>query len=938
MESTLGALRECIDGLKLPPAAMKALVLAEVEAARAVALTEVVLDVDRKPTFERADVEARTRATAAMFAHAVKKLGMEIALEVVAIKEDVYVNLEMWDDAVMALLAETIRHTESGTITCQLKIINGSLELTVEGSCSSAAKERRPSFLNFSEDGAPEDEDRSYTVEAFAAWHGGTVVATNPATGVKCVVTIPTGFDHLPPDRVILSSAPSTPRQNGVAADLVTRIKDLRLKENGSLLSSRDTVTDDTMTEILQESNESLPEVVIFVVHEDERMREALAQLLPYTVRQFDDGNIAFRAATGDPPDLIVSVTTMSGMSGLTMVRELRKNFRTIPTPVILLSDDDSEDTIITVLDAGADDCMKVNPFTAKALLARVKTRLELSRIRRRAKDRAEMQYLQLTKASPIAFFWADTRNVVTSYNDELIKLLDLTDDALARFKVEPEFRSSLMLDDDRARFEATWIPGRKARRGMKIEYRIRQFQTANIRWIQHEAIVETNAQGDYAGHLHCLTDITITKQLEKERLDSVKREEAAQRRRADDAEESRRQQEGFIDMICHEIRNPLNGIMNSNELMVDVMMDLKKLLDEKGLAENRIAALFESGFEATAAIALCAKHQKAIADDVLTMSKLNMSLLQISAIRFQPLALIRSLLKTFKADLSVKRIDAEVVATERFEILQAHDATFEGDPSRLSQVLINLLTNAIKFTEKVEYRKIVIQLDGEVPKEGEKGRCLLYISVKDSGIGMSEEERKLLFQRFSQASVKTYAEYGGSGLGLFISKRLIEMMGGTIDVESVKGHGCTFTFGVNVGYRPGKLIEVLAGTHAVDLLNGSANYRFLVVDDNDINRKVLGMHLKMLGHVIDYACDGRQAFNLVSSKYSQFDMVLMDIEMPILDGCGATRLIRQYELAKNVKDGLPIVAVTGNGRKELMELAIASGMQKVVLKPFTKQ
>ncbi|KAJ3123994.1 hypothetical protein HK101_006222, partial [Irineochytrium annulatum] len=333
----------------------------------------------------------------------------------------------------------------------------------------------------------------------------------------------------------------------------------------------------------------------------------------------------------------------------------------------------------------------------------------------------------------------------------------------------------------------------------------------------------------------------------------------------------------------------------------------------------------------------------------------------------------------SFRADLTRKGIASSVYASEHYLARARAVSTHLGDPARLTQVIINLLTNAIKFTEREPVRRIDVMLDlvgeegpmsGSIEEEEGLMRRRLAFSVRDSGIGMDEVEKKKLYKKFSQASIKTYSQYGGSGLGLFISKKIIELMGGSIDVVSEKGKGCTFTFTINCTARP--VVEPPPPLPiAVNLLQkpdvftpspdpppsttlpptpqkqtSQSDLRLiLIVDDNEINREILAKHLLKLGHTTRSASDGRQAVDLLTEDYGAYKLVLMDLEMPVMDGRTASLRIRGMEAADGVAVPMPIIAVTGNARTEQIKHAMDAGIddggilvRPVLLKPFSRK
>ncbi|KAJ3170907.1 hypothetical protein HK101_011301 [Irineochytrium annulatum] len=427
---------------------------------------------------------------------------------------------------------------------------------------------------------------------------------------------------------------------------------------------------------------------------------------------------------------------------------------------------------------------------------------------------------------------------------------------------------------------------------------------------------------------------------VEEERLLALQREEAAQRRRADEAEELRRRQEAFIDMVCHEMRNPLNGITNNNEFTVEALEDLKRWLQARIPLDDAFNEAFARAHQTTSAIALCAKHMKNITDDVINLSKIGLNIIKVNADAFDPRALCEEVMTTVGAKFSRKGIASSVVVGERYRN-HATD-TYYGDPARLSQVIVNLVTNAVKFTEGVEGRPRrvdvfldLLDVDGEQEALEGLTKRRLFIEVKDTGCGMDDEEKARLFTVFRQANVKTYSQYGGSGLGLFISKKIVGMMG-TIDVETEKNNGCKFTVTIDCTSRsnpvpkPPPTIALPPLLKSTSILPSVADpRRILVVDDNEINREILLKHLDRMGHRTQSAVDGLRAVHLLRDGYASYKLVLMDLEMPLMDGRSATIEIRRLEARHGIEAPMPIVAVTGNAREGQVESALDAGMDE---------
>jgi CheY-like chemotaxis protein len=241
------------------------------------------------------------------------------------------------------------------------------------------------------------------------------------------------------------------------------------------------------------------------------------------------------------------------------------------------------------------------------------------------------------------------------------------------------------------------------------------------------------------------------------------------------------------------------------------------------------------------------------------------------------------------------------------------------GDPTRLRQILLNLLTNALKFTTS---GTISLRLRRDVSGDG----CRLYFEVTDSGVGIAAEKQHLLFQDFEQISSATSRQYGGTGLGLAISQRLVQAMHGTIGVTSRPDAGSTFWFSA-----------LLAATQAPPVerrkVSRSVARRVLVVDDNDVNQIVVQALLRKDGHAVVLASDGAEAVAAVEA--GNFDLVLMDMLMPVLNGIDATRAIRQ--LAGSVS-GVPIVALTANAMTDDVLRCREAGMNAHLSKPVDRE
>jgi CheY-like chemotaxis protein len=247
------------------------------------------------------------------------------------------------------------------------------------------------------------------------------------------------------------------------------------------------------------------------------------------------------------------------------------------------------------------------------------------------------------------------------------------------------------------------------------------------------------------------------------------------------------------------------------------------------------------------------------------------------------------------------------------------------SDSLRLRQVLINLLGNAVKFTPEVG--KIIFKMEKLDEKDNQ---LLLEFSVQDTGIGISEEAVKTIFQPFEQGGTNITRQFGGTGLGLTISRRIIELMGGEIRVESQVSVGSKFFFDLWMEKSSDALSEELSMEDATDRFTG---HRALLVDDVEINRMILMTLLETTGLEIDEAVNGQEAIDMVlKSPPHTYDLVFMDIQMPVMGGYEASEAIRKLDRPDALT--LPIVALTANAFKEDIDKAIASGMNSHIAKP----
>ncbi|KAF2680997.1 autoinducer 2 sensor kinase/phosphatase luxQ [Lentithecium fluviatile CBS 122367] len=514
--------------------------------------------------------------------------------------------------------------------------------------------------------------------------------------------------------------------------------------------------------------------------------------------------------------------------------------------------------------------------------------------------------------------------------------------------------------DEDLSKAQETWTSLLGGVNRVSVELRLKRLYTSpsgDTEPAQLQVLAfPYREDGEVKSIMACTTDIS-----------RLKWAQTFQARLAAEAREAKRQQEAFIDVVSHEMRNPLSAIVHCADAITSAVEECRAQLAD--VPPPCLDALNDN-FASANIIMQCANHQKRIIDDILTLSKLDSMLLSITPSAVRPAKLVNSIVNIFEAELKSSNVSYHVnqdPSMARLDISYLY-----LDPSRVTQIFINLLTNAIKFVKTSQEPIISIRFGactssprtffpsdtffasktkeaGDVtcnPEWGSGEEIYLCFTVQDSGIGLKDKEIHKIFERFRQANMKTHVKYGGSGLGLFISKELTEKQGGEIGVSSALGQGSTFGFYVKtrrVERRPQTLGELFKESGSVGPT--PQQLHTLLVEDNIINQQVLGKQLKKAGCLVDVANHGLEALDLLEKKV--FDVVLMDLEMPVLNGLAAMQEIRKRELEREgllgqamdmgTRDGtrLPIIAVTANVRQEQIDTAIVAGADRVMQKPF---
>ncbi|MDI1322937.1 MAG: ATP-binding protein [Algoriphagus sp.] len=446
------------------------------------------------------------------------------------------------------------------------------------------------------------------------------------------------------------------------------------------------------------------------------------------------------------------------------------------------------------------------------------------------------------------------------------------TDISVAISRVHPmDLPNVIMTSVASARKQQPW----------QCQFRVKTNVESNeYKWILGAARPQSLENGDMVWYGY-LTDISEQKQFET-KLDEARK----------GAEKANQIKSDFLSMISHELRTPLNAISGSTY----------SLLQEQP-SEHQKTALNTINFAVDNLIIMI--------NDLLDFQKIEAGKLTIEKTPFQLGELISQIMKGLSFHARDSKNALELHLSEGLDIW------VKGDKTRLSQVLNNLITNALKFTNEGNV-DVKVQL-----KEVKNGKAKVYFEVKDNGIGIAPENQEMIFNDFDQVKPTFSTKYGGTGLGLSITRKLLNLMGGAIALQSEPGKGSTFFFDLVFDLSESQNETPSTGNSPIPQSN---HLHLLMAEDNDVNALVLGKIIKKWGFEFQRVVNGEEAVKAV--KDHKFDCILMDIQMPVMDGFDATKEIKKFSQT-------PVIALTAAAKLEILERIDECGFDGFVAKPI---
>ncbi len=641
------------------------------------------------------------------------------------------------------------------------------------------------------------------------------------------------------------------------------------------------------LSDLIQEMFAQCKELKLLYVEDDPTISETTGEMLkPFfkSVTMASNGADGLEAFSEEAFDIVLTDVMMPVLDGSKMSKTMREMK---PTQMIMvMSALEDIEHFREFIEIGISKFIP-KPFVIKHLLESFISTATSINNAKKVLLMAEDTKNGMNEAQRIAKLGSWCLNLKTNelnWSDQIYALFEI-DSAVYK----PSYKQFLeaVHPDDRDLVNSTYQDSVKQKIKYDFIHRL-LMPDGRIKYVHEQGETLYSPDGEALSSRGTVHDVTDQKELQNT---LILAKEAAQN--------ANRVKSVFLANMSHEIRTPLNGVLGLTDLVLQTQLEP---LQRDYLLKSQTAAEALLG----------------VLNNVLDYSKIEAQRLKLESKSFNLKNLVNTLHDMFGYAAEQKKLVLEHCIDESVPL------ELIGDPLRLQQILSNLVANALKFTDS-GYVKISIT----ATKQNEYDT--LVFSISDSGIGMTDENQAVLFQPFSQVDSSFTRQYDGSGLGLMITKELVELMGGNISVQSSIGQGSTFTFSAVFNHpvvNHDKSIEKITPNSQNDLFLGG-NIHLLLVEDNDLNQLVATERLKLMGITCDIANNGLEAVDMVQKKH--YDAILMDIQMPVMDGLEATRQIRRLE----GKENIPIIALSAAALKKDRDMAIEAGVDDFVPKPI---
>jgi PAS domain S-box-containing protein len=630
----------------------------------------------------------------------------------------------------------------------------------------------------------------------------------------------------------------------------------------------------------------------ILAVDDEKNSLQVLTRLLEherYIVAQKNSGKNILSVVKKFMPDLIILDISMPVMNGYEVCQLLKSDEIVKDIPVIFISGMSKPTDIVKGFAVGGVDYI-TKPFQKDEVYARVKMHIALRKTQqhvenqnKRLKEKEKLlqngikNFEAVFNASSDILFIVDLQGKIINANPQASITYGYTKEELLKMPAH-----QLVHPDNKQIFYEFFEK--------ILDKNFLRFESKDIKkdgtpfYVEVQgSIFEYNGEPHYLG---VLRDITIRKENEQALIEAKKSSDTANKAKSN-----------FLAVMSHEIRTPMNAIIGMTDLLLNTSLDPEQ--------ENNLNVIKDS-----------ANLLLEIINDILDLSKIEAGKLTLEEIDFDLHQLLHNLVRIFSVQIESRGL---YIHLEKSDNLPQY---IKSDQIRLKQILFNLINNAMKFTET----------GGITIKVRQEDTSFLVFSVTDTGIGIPEDRQELIFQSFAQADLTTTRKHGGTGLGLTICKKLVEMMGGQINLTSKPGSGSTFAFMITFKHGDKNMIRIDDKLVNLEQIKKEAQkLKILLVEDNHVNINIAKQFLKKMGHYTIAAMNGKEALDILSKE--NFDIILMDVEMPEMNGIEATKQIRAGK-AGHDKSDIPVIAMTAHVLNEFKSDCLMAGMNDFVSKP----